>query len=317
MASLSPHMGLAQAIRRPGLQAKVGAKLRMPLGIVAVVLGIAALLVPTLLSLARDYWSTDNGVHGPLILVTGAWLVWRERAIIHVRPGSIAGWKLPVFLPPLLLLYAYGRIFNGLVVETAALYAMLVLLGFYYWGPQVMRRIWFAVIYLGFLIRPPSEVIAELTQPLKIALSSVAVTILHFFGYPVGNSGVSIQIAQYELLVQQACAGLGSIVSLLAIGLLYLHLVNHASRARNLVLLLAIIPIAVLANLIRVLGIVLLTYYAGDAVAQSVAHEITGLLTFTLAILGLLALDGLIGLMQRVNRPVRKSRRSRRRYVTA
>jgi exosortase len=184
-----------------------------------------------------------------------------------------------------------------LIVETSALYAILILLGFYYWGPEVMRRLWFAILYLGFLIRPPAELMAELTQPLKIWLSGTAVSILHHLGYAVGSTGVAIQIAQYELLVQQACAGLGSLFSLFAIGLLYLHLTDHSSRLRSVILLLAIIPMAVLANLVRVLGIVLLTYYFGDSVAQSFAHDLMGLITFAIALLGMFALDGFLSLV--------------------
>jgi exosortase len=311
MASHSPELATTASTRSRG-----GSRLAR-LEIVAVVIGISALLLPTLVRLATEYWSTDNGVHGPLILVSGAWLIWRERAIIHFRPGSISGWWLLPSLPLFLLLYAYGRIFDVLIVETSLLYAILVLIGFYYWGPTVMRRLWFAIIYLAFLIRPPSELVAELTQPLKIWLSGTAVSILHGFGYPVGNTGVSIQIAQYELLVQQACAGLGSIFSLLAIGLLYLHLSNHQSRLRAAILLLAIIPIAVLANLIRVLGIVLLTYYAGNDVAQGFAHDVMGLTTFAVAILGMLVLDGLLGLFIRERTHVRVSRRRSRRRAYA
>jgi exosortase len=310
VASHSPELAVSASTR-------TGGSGLARLQIVVILIGVSALLLPTLVRLASEYWSTDNGVHGPLILVSGAWLIWRERAIIHFRPGSISGWWLLAFLPLFLLFYAYGRVFDVLIVESALLYAILVLLGLYYWGPSVMRRLWFAVIYLAFLIRPPSELVAELTQPLKIWLSGATVSILHGFGYPVGNTGVSIQIAQYELLVQQACAGLGSIFSLLAIGLLYLHLTDHPSRLRELILLLAIIPIAVLANLMRVLGIVLLTYYAGNEVAQSFAHDLMGLITFAIAILGMFALDGLLGLFIRertADRP-RKRRRRRRAYA--
>ena len=200
--------------------AAIRQSLRLPWHIAVLLVGITALVVPTLLSLGRDFWSTDNGVHGPLILVSGAWLIWRERTRIRFRPGSIGlGWLI-AFLPLLLVIYAYGRIFGVVPIETAALYAMLVLLGYYYWGPKVMRRLWFAILYLGFLIKPPFTLTAELTQPLKIWLSGAAVSILHTLGYPVGNTGVTIQIAQYELLVKQACSGLGSIFSLLALGLL-------------------------------------------------------------------------------------------------
>jgi exosortase len=288
--------------------------LRLSLHLAVLLLGIAALLVPTLVSLGREYWSTDNGVHGPLILVSGAWLIWRERGRIRFRPGSVSlGW-LGSILPLLLAVYAYGRVFGVLPIETAALYAILVLLGFYYWGPKVMRRLWFALLYLAFLIKPPFTWTAELTQPLKIWLSGAAVSILHGLAYPVGNTGVTIQIAQYQLMVQQACAGLGSIFSLLAMGLLSLHLTSRRSAVHTAILLVSILPLAILANLVRVIGIILLTYYGGDKLGQSAAHEFMGLVTFSLAILGMFALDKLLDLtsgmdLRRAWRPRRRAHR--------
>lgn len=284
-------------------QAAVTWLLRLPLHLAALLFGIAALVVPTLVSLGREYWSTDNGVHGPLILASGVWLVWRDCERIRLRPGSIGlGWLLG-FLPLLLLVYAYGRIFGVLPLETMALYAILILLGLYYWGLRAMRRLWFAILYLGFLIKPPFTWTAELTQPLKIWLSGAAVSILHSLGYPVGNTGVTIQIAQYELLVKQACSGLGSIFSLLAMCLLYLHLTSRRSAVHTAILVVAILPLAVLANLVRVLGIILLTYYAGNDAGQSFAHDLMGLVTFALAILGMFALDKLLALFHGVDLP--------------
>ncbi len=300
---------------RIGLEA-ARSPLRWPLHLSILLLGIAALLVPTLVSLGREYWSTDNGVHGPLILVSGAWLIWRERDRIRFRPGSIGlGWLVPI-LPMLLTVYTYGRVFGVLPIETAGLYAILVLLGFYYWGTKVMRRLWFALLYLAFLIKPPFTWTAELTQPLKIWLSGAAVSILHGLGYPVGNTGVTIQIAQYQLMVQQACSGLGSIFSLLAMGLLYLHLTSRRSTVHTAILLASILPLAIFANFVRVLGIILLTYYGGDKLGQSSAHEFMGLVTFALAILGMFALDKLLDLTDGVDlrgawRPRRRRRRPR------
>jgi exosortase len=133
-----------------------------------------------------------------------------------------------------------------------------------------------------------------MTQPLKIAISSVSVEILYALGYPIAGSGVLIQVAQYELLVKQACAGLGSLVTLMALGLLYVHLTQPPSRGRNLALILSIIPIALLANLLRVIILVLLTYHFGDVVAQSFAHDLAGIVTFALSMLGLVAFDQLL-----------------------
>jgi exosortase len=260
----------------------------------SLLLAIAALVIPTLVSLATEYWTGDNGAHGPIILASAFWLFWRERRKLKFQPGSMSGIWLAAFLPPLLLLYAYGRTFDVLFAESAALYAILVLLGLFYLGPRTMRRLWFAVLYAGFLIKPPSGLVAEFTQPLKIWLSETAVNFLHMLDYPVGNTGVSIQIAQYELLVQQACAGLGSIFTLLAICLLYLHVTKPSDRVRSIVLLASIVPIAVGANLLRVTLLILLTYHAGTGVAQGIAHDFAGLITFVVALGGMMAVDALL-----------------------
>lgn len=263
---------------------------------------VATLLVPTLMTLGRNHWTTEGGAHGPLILISGLWLVWRERKHIHFRPEAISNWWL-VLLAPLLLAYAYARSVSMLGIETASLYLTMVLLGFFYWGPRVMRRLWFPVIYLGFLIHPPYALVAEWTQPLKIYISQASVDLLHLFGYPIAASGVLIQVGQYELLVKQACAGLGSLVTLMALGLLYVHLTQPSDRIRTLILLSAIVPIAIFANFLRVIILILLTYHVSDGVAQSFAHDIAGVATFALSCLGMFAVDYLLTRLREVTQP--------------
>jgi exosortase len=254
-------------------------------------LGIAALVLPTLYVLAKDYWSTDNGVHGPILLATGGWLIWRSRGVIRAHSAPIRSPWLLLGVVPLLLLYVYGRALGVPTVESGALYLLLLLVALSFWGPRVMRRLWFPALYLAFLVRPPATMVAEFTQPLKIWISQVSTALLHEFGYAIASSGVRIQIEQYEVLVQHACAGLGSIFSLLAVGLLYLHLVSRAKGALKLLLLAAIIPIAVVANLLRVILLLLLTAHFGEDVAQGLSHDAAGLLTFALSLLLLFALD--------------------------
>lgn len=257
--------------------------------LVGLLVGIAALVVPTLISLARTHWSTDSGAQGPLILISGLWLIWRERADMRFRPGSISS-KWLWLLGPLLAVYAYARTVGILGTETVALYLVLLLLALFYWPRATIQRLSFVLVYFAFLIKPPFGLLAELTQPLKAFISQSNVSVLSAFGLPVGASGVVIQIGQYELLVKEACAGLGSLFTLLALGLLYVHLTN-ARGTRAAILISAILPIAVVANLLRVMIIVLLTYYAGNGVAQGFAHELAGLLTFGCSMVGLFALD--------------------------
>ena len=136
------------------------------------------------------------------------------------------------------------------------------------------------------------------TQPVKLGISSSVVGILAKLGYPVATSGVSIYIGQFELLIAAACAGLNSLISLTAVGSLYVYLRRNASLRYTLLLVLMILPIAVFANFVRVLVLVLLTYYAGDAVAQGFLHEFAGMFMFVVSLMTIFAVDRTLDLIR-------------------
>jgi exosortase len=100
-----------------------------------------------------------------------------------------------------------------------------------------------------------------------------------------------ISIGQYQLLVADACSGMNSMFSLSALGLLYLYLLRHRNWAHTALMLLAILPIAFAANVIRVCALVLITYYFGDEAGQGFAHGATGMVLFIAALSLLFGLD--------------------------
>jgi exosortase len=112
-------------------------------------------------------------------------------------------------------------------------------------------------------------------------------------GYPIVRSGVALFIAQYQLLVEEACSGMNSIVGLIAISLFYIYMMHRASLRYALVLVAMVLPIAIAANLIRVMALVLITYHWGDAAAQGFLHVSAGLILFTLALALIFATDAL------------------------
>ncbi len=121
------------------------------------------------------------------------------------------------------------------------------------------------------------------------------VNALYHLGMPIAQAGVTIQIGQYELLVADACSGLNSLISLSAISLFYVYLRHHAHPRYALVLVLAVLPIALLANMVRILFLVLLTYFAGEAIAQGFLHDFAGLTMFLVALIAIFSLDYLLG----------------------
>lgn len=261
--------------------------------------GIAALALPTLIDLAQQVWTTDAGTHGVIVLFTGLWLIVQERGAITglKRPGSF-GLFLATMLPALAI-YIFGRAFGYLFIEVTALFGALLSLGYLYYGTAVLRHLWFPILYLAFLIPPPGWVIDWFTAPMKIWISTNAAELLQRFDYPIVQIGATLYVDQYQLLVEDACAGLNSIVSLTAIGLFYIYLLHRASWRYSLFLLAWIIPMAILANFVRVVALVLITYHGGDEMAQGFLHSTAGILMFITALLGIFAVDALVSPIRR------------------
>jgi len=233
------------------------------------------------------------------VLATAIWLIWRrwDEIVAEAKPGNML-----IALPVLLLAlatYVFGRAYNFLLIEVAAMLLALVTLGYAFAGGRVMRKLWFPIFYLGFLIPLPGWILDALTQPLKVFVSDVTTWLLAAFGYPITQVGVTLYIAQYQLLVEDACAGLNSIISLTAVGLFYIYLLHNASWRYSLLLLAFVLPIAVAANIVRVIILVLITYYFGDEAAQGYLHDFAGIVTFVSALLFIFLLDSLLSPLRR------------------
>ncbi|MFA7439353.1 MAG: exosortase V [Sphingomonadaceae bacterium] len=262
-------------------------------------LGLLALCIPTLYAMATESWTREEGVHGPLVLATAIWLVWRnlDEIMAEARPGH------PAVTAPVLLLgvavYIFGRAFDFLMIEVAALLLILLAIAYAFVGHRVLMKMWFPIIYMGFLIPLPGWLLDSMTQPLKLLVSDITTDLLSWFGYPIVRTGVTLYIAQYQLLVEDACAGLNSLISLTAVGLFYIYLLHNASWRYSLILLAFVVPIAIAANIVRVIILVLITYYFGDEAAQGYLHDFAGIVTFVSALLLIFLLDGLLTPLRR------------------
>ena len=261
------------------------------------VAGVLAVLIPTMLLVANQSWSTEQGAHGPIVLATGLWLLWREwgnaRLLAQPAPGKVVAIAFAILLP----LFFISRVSNIVETEGFLMYALVVTVLYSFIGWNALKVLWFPLVYLLFVLPPPDTLVAMVTNPLKIFLSESAVQLLYTLGYPIAASGVTIQVGQYQLLVAEACAGLNSLISLSAIALFYVYLRHHANVRYSLLMFLAILPVAAFANFVRIVILVLLTYHGGEAAAQGFLHDFAGLTMFMTALITIFAIDHLFGLL--------------------
>jgi EpsI family protein len=129
---------------------------------------------------------------------------------------------------------------------------------------------------------------------MKTAVSYLVDKLLYGLGYPISRTGVVLQIGQYQLLVADACAGLHTLFTLEALGLLYLNVVRHNSLVRNVLLATLIVPISFISNVIRVTVLTLVTYHLGDAAGQGFLHGFAGMVLFASALMLIIGADSLL-----------------------
>ncbi|MFM9888696.1 MAG: exosortase B [Burkholderiales bacterium] len=261
--------------------------------------GLLVLYVPTYRDLATNVWPDPENAHGVVVLAVIAWLVWNARdrlASAEPSPHPLTGWLL---LLAGLLAYVVGRALGIVILEVGSQLPVVAGLILITRGPATLGMLRFPFILALFMIPLPEILINALTSPLKQQVSAVVAHLLGTAGYAIGREGVILVVGQYQLMVADACSGLGSMFSLSALGLVYLHLAGHASRVRNALLLASIVPIAFIANIIRVTALALITFHLGEAAGQGFMHGMAGMLLFVVALLSLIGLDGVLGWLLR------------------
>jgi exosortase B len=196
-----------------------------------------------------------------------------------------------------LLCFIVGRALGIWVFEVGSQIPVLLGLILMFAGWQGARKLWMVLVFLCFVIPLPGFLIETLTGALKQHVAAIAQSSLFALGYPVARSGVVLSVGPYQLEVANACAGLHSMYSLTAIGLLYIYLMGHGSWLRNGILAASILPIAFFVNIVRVVALVLITYHFGDEAGQGFLHGFTGILLFAVGLGLLFLLDSLVGRM--------------------
>ncbi|MFA7349573.1 MAG: exosortase B [Methylotenera sp.] len=260
-----------------------------------ILLGLLALYIPTYYALSTTLWNNDDQAHGPIVLMVVLFLIWQNRETLKPNP-SIETWPVlgGLSLGLGLLFYMLGRSQDIFLLDIGSQIPVLAGILLLTRGMPALRAMWFPLFFILFMIPLPGILVDAITLPMKMAVSYVAESVLFWFGYPIARAGVILQIGQYQLLVADACAGMHTLVSLEALGLLYLNLVKHNSLFRNITLAILIIPISFTANVIRVMVLTLVTYYFGDEAGQGFVHGFAGMVLFVVALVLIMGVDSFL-----------------------
>lgn len=254
---------------------------------------------PAVVGMAQVWSSVDYYSHGFLVPVVAWWAALRggrRVRIAETRDGRGLGLAAAA-----VLLYAGGLAVGSPFITGTALVIAVAAAVWYLGGPPGLRALAFPVAFLFFMVPLPPSVLGPVIIELQLLVSASAVELLRAFGSEVMRDGNVIQLpAGDSLFVAEACSGITSIVTLtpLAVVLAYF---TERSLARRAALVLAVIPVAMAGNLLRVVCTVIAAErWGAERATANVMHDSAGLITFVLACLVLI---GLGELMRRVRPP--------------
>jgi exosortase B len=267
--------------------------------ILLLLLGFLFMYVPTYIAMDKQVWGVVGQGHGPVMLALVLWLVWQRlpaMAQLDAKPNA-AEQSLGIALIGVgLCMYVVGRSQNHFGLDSGSQLLVAAGLLLAYGGMAALKVMWFPLMFALTLVPLPGTLVSTLTAPLKWAVSYCAEALVHEAGYPIGRSGVTLTIGQYRLLVADACAGLNSVFALEAIAIFYMSAVNHTNKWRNITLAALILPISFVSNVLRVITLVLVTYYLGDEVGQGFVHEFASIFLFMMATVLTIGIDSALGL---------------------
>lgn len=239
---------------------------------------LAWLYLPVLTRLAQQWWSDPNFSHGFFVPLFSLYVVWRDRARIAKVQHEPSLWGLPVVILALCTLVVGSLGAEVFLARTSLLLLAAGLIVFLY-GWKMLHTVLFPLAFLLLMVPIPAIIFNQLTFPLQIFASKVAAWALPLFGVPVLREGNVINLPAMPLEVADACSGIRSLLSLASLAIMYGYLLEPSNLVRVL-LALASLPIAVIANSFRIVGTGLLVQYWDPDKAEGFFHEFQGWLVF-------------------------------------
>jgi len=238
--------------------------------------------------MVREWWTSPNASHGFLVVPIVLYLAWLKRERAARAPRGASAWGIPVIVAAVLMLLV-GRWAEIEFVGPLSLVVLLGGYGLHFLGAGVMRQLAFPYAFLIFMVPWPDLLVEFISFPMQLISATYAAMLVGLLGIPVTRTGVDIALPNVTFSVAVPCSGMNSLVSLLALAALLAYL-SRGVLWRRAALFAAGAPMALLANVLRIVCILLIGTLWGQKAAEGFFHNFSGIVLFLGALLGLLAL---------------------------
>lgn len=265
----------------------------LPVWQASVLLGLSLWLYrSTLVHLATQWWQDPNFSHGFFVPLFSLCVLWHTRsrfAQMTPRPA----WAGLLILSFAMLLLIVGQMGAELFLARFSLLLVVAGLIVLFLGWNFFRAALFPWIFLFLMIPIPAILYNQITFPLQLLASRLAAAALALVGIPVLREGNVITLPSMALEVAEACSGIRSLMSLITLAIIY-GFVTEKRLAIRYLLAVAAVPVAVMANSVRIIGTGILVQYWNADAAQGYFHASWGWMIFVISMLMLYAFHELM-----------------------
>ena len=220
--------------------------------------------------------------HAFIVPFVSLFFVWRERKHLSQMPKTPTNWGYPVLILACLMVLL-GDLLGFRIFAQAASIPLLMGLVLIFLGLTHLRRMWFPLAFLVFMIPLPESLTTSITFRVKMLAAGGAVRLAQLFYLPMIHDGSYIHFGDDQLLVGDVCGGVRSLIALLALGAIMSYISETKPWSRILILLVAA-PIAVTANMVRIFFLCVVANFWGSGVASGWVHDVSGVLIYVIAL---------------------------------
>lgn len=262
----------------------------------AILLILVVLMYSSVLKgLILQWWNDPDYSHGFFVPLFSGYILWHQRErwlTTRIKPSNFGF---------LVMLGAVGlSIVGSLGAELfTSRFSLLVLLAgmiLFLSGWDALRIVSFPLGFLVMMVPIPAIVYNQITFPLQLLASRLASSLLELIGVPVLRDGNILILSNYSMEVAEACSGIRSLMSLLALAVAYGYL-GEQRRWVRYVLVVLMVPIAIVTNAIRITGAGVLAHRFGPAAAEGFLHEFSGWVIFLAALFLMFVSHGILRFM--------------------
>ncbi len=238
----------------------------------------AAVFIPVYPGLIHTWLNHSNNSHGLLVPLISLYFVWQKKDELRLIRISNSNWGAGILIISMVLyLLSYAGAVT--VISRAMIVCSLIGLILFTLGTTFFKLLSFPLFLLLFMVPVPDSIVGIVAFPLQLFATKISAFIIAVLSIPVYQEGNMLYFVQTQLEVAEACSGIRSIMALTMLSVIFVYLID-GGWVPKAILIVSAIPLALIANIIRVSGTGVLAHFYGERIARGFLHEFSGLAVF-------------------------------------